>query len=394
MLKNQVLTPGDREMQGTLEQGKSLAQQHQGTGKPEIIIAGQAGVSLTRVAGLLENAGLKRPTASGTVSELRGARTILHESADLEDGIRELQNQPGAHLLLLYRDPATQIAEAVAADVDPVDAVVLWQQQADELLAAYRRARRRITLLELSAALAEPNDMVRALNQHLGLSLATLADIGQAEQEPERDPVHILIADRALHQDTSARHTAAELEASALPVAGTPGPAAVDLSSTCKTYREKSEMPAGQINSLKEENELLLDQLQQAREELKSQRTRHDELTSKVLELEERNKELAAENEGLRAEAESEKQAGSAQEELKEENELLLMQLHQVQEELESYFLENQDINNKLKTAQKENQELERQARQARNMLNDAHASLSWKITAPIRLLLRPFMGK
>lgn len=89
----------------------------------------------------------------------------------------------------------------------------------------------------------------------------------------------------------------------------------------------------------------------------------------------------------------------NARQQLEEENELLLMQLQQVQEELESYYFGYQEIEQKCKAAEderasykKKSEELERSNRYYRDQLQraqhniaDIKKSLSWKLTIPLR---------
>jgi hypothetical protein len=88
-----------------------------------------------------------------------------------------------------------------------------------------------------------------------------------------------------------------------------------------------------ELQNTKKENELLLTQLHQVQEELERQF-----LGGKAHEAAE--KRIAA----LTAELEALRNAPAGDQDLKEENELLLTQLHAVQEELERYFLENQRL--------------------------------------------------
>jgi hypothetical protein len=143
-------------------------------------------------------------------------------------------------------------------------------------------------------------------------------------------------------------------------------------------------------NDLKEENELLLLQLHQAQEELEqhflqgqqlqaqvtSLTHERDQLTAQAAEQKkqidaltqardqqaklaaERHKQIDALNHATAALEQEKTTISSSLEELqrhhndlKEENELLLLQLHQVQEELEHYFLRHQEAQNQLQEA-------------------------------------------
>ncbi|MDT8322403.1 MAG: hypothetical protein RQ826_17960 [Xanthomonadales bacterium] len=498
-----------------------------------LVLAGTPGLDIEPLVALFNAAGFRTGRRkNGNGSAAKPALRVYRKPDALRCAGRMLADQPDTTGLLIYQAPAPCIARSVAEGQDPEQALVGWLQQVEPLLEVYRQARRRILLLERDAALANPVALVSDLNQRLNLSLQAPAgkQNQEAEAEPAFDPVHLLIADRACHQDIRARRAAAELEAGALPLAAPTGVAAIDLSSTFQAYREKSEEPLRKVNGLKEENELLLSQLHQVQTQLKARQSRvreleqaletqagkdgavrtsleqenerlggqlnrvQQELESEFLKNREHEKkikalegeletlkndttrqdELQEENdllltqlhqvqeelesiflksreneskinvleqeaatskdelnkrkgridslqkeierlkndtsrlEALQAEisrlqqdranwqeqAESLKSKVARQDDLQEENDLLLTQLHQVQEELENYFLQNQDLTRKLKKTEKQEKELERKARQATNMLADVHRSASWRITAPIRLLLRPFLGK
>ena len=81
---------------------------------------------------------------------------------------------------------------------------------------------------------------------------------------------------------------------------------------------------------------------------------------------------------------------------LAEENQLLLLQLHQVQEELERYYLELQDAVNRRFSLERrltdwkdKVEKRERELENARNKIEDFRRSTSWRITLPVRILGR-----
>lgn len=85
-------------------------------------------------------------------------------------------------------------------------------------------------------------------------------------------------------------------------------------------------------------------------------------------------------------------QVNSKLEDTEQENELLLLQLHQVQEELESYYLQAQEESEKrqktektVESQQKELKEKEKALAEAEKRLNLIQQSTSWRITAPLR---------
>lgn len=224
------------------------------------------------------------------------------------------------------------------------------------------------------------------------------------------------------------------------------------------------EAQAGQLAEQKQENQLLLTQVHQIQEELESYYLKAKEAeeerrqlkaelenrAQRLQELEQARQEadtqLARANQALesaKADAqekqdqlarlqEDQKQLQdrlakaeadlAGKEELQQENELLLLQLHQVQEELESYYLEGQknaktlqELKDKLaardQTIKNKNwaidkkeekyqamlakkKQLERDLQAARTRLERVKRSASWKVTKPIRAVRRPFVAK
>ncbi|MEX0740635.1 MAG: hypothetical protein WD071_14950 [Pseudohongiella sp.] len=138
------------------------------------------------------------------------------------------------------------------------------------------------------------------------------------------------------------------------------------------------------LRQSQEENELLLLQLHQVQEELESQvlrqaqsektakelanqsETRHQQINQQVTQqLAQARKDCEsltqAKNTAEQALKAAEQKLKTAEDKLRdsnEENELLLLQLHQVQEELEHYFLRHQDAQNKLQLAENKWQQM------------------------------------
>lgn len=74
---------------------------------------------------------------------------------------------------------------------------------------------------------------------------------------------------------------------------------------------------------------------------------------------------------------------------LENENELLLIQLHQVQEELESYYLENQEEAIRSQKLEDLLKEKERELWQYIRTLHQLRQSRSWRITKPLRVMTK-----
>lgn len=380
-----VIQPGDDVKQaldridGMTNRGRDIA-----SAAPQVGLVVQSGLDPQPLIDVLRDAGLRDGGGPTPGSEATAPVLHVYRQVDgLDEATRWLREQPNTLLLLAYSAPIPTVAARIAlnADMPPELAVTDWMEQVQPLLAAFRRARRRMVLVEYAAAVARPGPLVDVLGERLGLSLSAPAKSHAPDQSAEpADPVLRLIADRACQHDIRSRQFVAELEASAIPVNGAGKSSAIDLSSTLHAYRKQSGQPAEELTALKEENEVLQGQLQQARNNLEQVFQQKRDLDQKIKRLEDRLEKQQSES--------------ANNSELKEENELLLVQLHQVQEELESYFLDNRELNQELNKLRGENKALERKARRANNMLKDVHGSLSWKITAPLRWLLRPVLGK
>ena len=162
---------------------------------------------------------LRRLIASAEpVTELREASSVA-SLADRDDGTPVLQ---------LHLGPAAAMARAVAAGQAPAEALAAWTAETGALLAACRRMRRRITLLELGHAAAATPALAEALGARLGLTLSAPKDTpgdappGDAPEDDAADALSLLLAEAALARDAQARRLADELDAMTLPLGGAP----------------------------------------------------------------------------------------------------------------------------------------------------------------------------
>lgn len=249
---------------------------------------------------------------------------------------RQREADPPA-ALLFYTRPEKILAHAMERDEDPAAALAEWSASAERVLQAYRRNRRNAMILDVEEAAVAPQAFLRALAERLQLSMP--AEPPAAEQDETEggptDPVIALIATQWVTADPQVAPMFAELAASTLPLRHPASPQHGDCANVWQEYRTA---------------------LQERRDDSRVQ-------------------------------------------ELQEENELLLLQLHQVQEELESYYLEAKDKEEQQRKAAEEAENLkkrrdelkrdndslqERVARLERN-LSDIKNSASWKLTVPLR---------
>ena len=261
-----------------------------------------------------------------------------------------------AHALVFWQAPAITLANAMAREQPPNEALAQWVGQAEQFLGVVRRNRRRITLVETTLAQSEPDAFIERLSERLALSWATPVELDARPQE--HDPVDILIAERAVTSSTRARRLVQELQATSLPIA--PDEYLLpDPLTAWQAYHDQK---------LKKENERLQNDLKQLQEKLKCCNQREEAQKQKESQ---QTRELA---------------------DLNEENELLLQQLHHVQEELEAYYLDGRDWDQKYHKAEAARKKLEKHynsAIQRANVLQQRiekmRASRSWRITKPLR---------
>ncbi|MBK1723538.1 hypothetical protein [Thiocystis violacea] len=292
------------------------------------------------------------------------------------------EQAPDALFLLFYTRAETALAHALRRGVEPAGFVRDWQAASRRMMAFQRRHRRRALLIDAERACAQPAALCEALAS-MGLAFdleSACPTLGASTPVLER-----LVASHLLGEDDESLAIEAELEACALPLDPVDAPALPDPDALWAEYREAGETlralgqvrdtQSARIKELEEQLEVLSadfralseerDSFAQARAELDRERDRQVQTAA---ERQRQLDTLAAEKAGLKKErdalskqvasvtAERDGQAKQLAEraaeiarleaehdshakQFAEENELLLLQLHQVQEELESIFL-------------------------------------------------------
>ncbi|MBE0405279.1 hypothetical protein [Halomonas citrativorans] len=266
--------------------------------------------------------------------------------------------EPGICFLLLTVDPQEYLAQCLLSDQDENpgnERVYLerWQAEHEQLLAFYLKNPERCLLVNASQVAANPVALMQQLAQRWQFSLDS-----RNTQQPVSVSCHAVgdapnvlaryVATKILQEHSkllaplydelqAAQHPVAEPDAQIDKNGHIFSTANISLSSLLKDYqrrceRDLSEADRKALEELKQENELLLLQLNQMQDEL------------------EEKKHLPAPEINNRA-----------VEEARQESELLLLQLHQVQEELEHYFLQNQKTSDELTQLKKDNRKLKHQ---------------------------------
>ncbi|MDR1614865.1 MAG: glycosyltransferase, partial [Campylobacteraceae bacterium] len=164
------------------------------------------------------------------------------------------------------------------------------------------------------------------------------------------NPLSQYIAKDLVRSNRHAQRIYKELQESAnLPLIneGVGGIAAVDAWQAMMEQLHKSKIQDEQIQNAQE----MIDNL---KSEISKTKAEHEDTKKIVADKERKTKELEAKNQELQAKS----QEVSKENELGRENELLLSQLHQVQEELERYYLENQELKKNTKPQSLSQQEI------------------------------------
>ncbi|MCH8502356.1 MAG: hypothetical protein LAT77_10660 [Aliidiomarina sp.] len=279
--------------------------------------------------------------------------------------------------VVFYQRPEHLIVAAVEDGETLEKALEQALQALNVVLQQQKQNRRGYRLVDIDQARQQPKALMQALAP-LGLECNTT----QA-QAHHHDPL-LLVAHAAVQQNETLREQVELLEASSLPLsAADSNVLGVDLARVVVALKEDSQAlqqaqaTIGQLNNAqkeaKEENELLLLQLQQVQEELeanflskkqlddekhqreqqlKSLKAELQQAQSSLATLESENSELGKQIKTLSNESSKSTEAQTQLKELTEENELLLLQLQQVQEELEHYFIENKKLSQKLVAAE------------------------------------------
>jgi hypothetical protein len=407
-----------------------------------------------QAAGITEPLSLDQPLRPEPAMAESAARLLPQDSAapSLIADSRSLwlldfwaEQTPKAQFLLFYTRPEAAIAHALLQGIEPQQALQGWQTASRQMLQFQRRHRRSALLLDAEAA---------------GKNLETLIEICRRAGIPLQSPpgcctpgsgpvsVERLLAGMLAEAQPAVQHLQAELEASAHPLGDSLSVAQLqplellhDLltrqvsarnlqqlldevgeklhaaQNEQNTRQQDHQALTGTHSEIVKENELLLLQLHQVQEELETiflnkekieleQKEKDQQLTqlrkqvSQLTRDRDEQARLATERQSaLEQIQQTYKGLTAKQAEAEQENELLLLQLHQVQEELETIFLQKQQLEQAHRGIEKELGSRSSDLRQVLTV-NDKEQppaklqqSGSWKMPASVRGILNPFKG-
>lgn len=261
--------------------------------------------------------------------------------------------------LLLHCRPEIAVARATTAGFAPGEALNQWLIAAHAMVSFFKQNRSQAVMVDLAHLQAEPATMLRAISEHLQLD--TIADTGaQALITPELPTLELLLANQLVRQTPNIDVLLAQVEACSLLLDGRVYAAPqVDIAAVLAGLRKYDEISA-ETSRLRQEK---------------------DQLTQKVAELERKLQETTS------------------------ESDLILEQLHRIQEELERQLIQKKELERRLiQKKQLEKQLVEHRQRQEhaleaanreikrlKNQLNQLQSSTSWKAMAPIRAVGKTF---
>jgi hypothetical protein len=312
-----------------------------GSAKPAFERA--AGPVLLHVAGAVAGLdGLARSLSAGP----------FQRADDLGALAEGLAANPSGRAVILYPNPVMVLGARLQSGDDTATAIEDWREDTERLLQVFRRDRRKVTLVDGHAAMADLALFHRLLGSRLTVATGETEGGGVKADSTTVGLPH-LIAAQALRQDEMAAPLAAELDASSLPL----GPAyRVDVD---RVVEEWAAGPASASDDLQEENELLLQQLHTVQEELEAH----------YLE----NRKAGERFEALEAEA---LQARTAAKKVRLARKSLQEEFNEARA---AWTEERKSLTDRLKWTADD--------------LAAIRRSLSWKLTAPLRRLLGLFTG-
>ena len=233
--------------------------------------------------------------------------------------------------LYTYARPEYAVAQAMADGAAPEDALREWQAAINKMLAEFRPKRRHSLLVEATSALRHAGAPLPGQPTH-----TPAAGAKALETTGGISPIHLALATLAVYQTSDIRYLLGELAASTAPLPGWDKPPQLDL--------------------------------QLIQQSLRTTRQAYDALET----------ELATTQAQLK--------------EHQEENELLLLQLHQVQEELERYYLRNLELERAKNGKQPE--EKKPSIKRLERRIDLIEHSTSWRLTAPLRRFTQILLRK
>ena len=263
---------------------------------------------------------------------------------------------PNIHFILLTASPEQHLADCLLSDHSEHSAEQClhhWHEQHQRMLDFYLQHPERCLLLEANAVEQSPSALLEQLNQRWQLPLTANAAPQQPSINSNTAPgqLALYLAQQWVEQQRNDIDPLfQELQAAQLPLL--PDRAALESTAinTCPSTSILSALVKN-YQRLHQQTEEQAAAIEEQRAEAQRWQTAYEKTTAQLAEQQTTQQQLRETN--VQKEAAAQQQAADL-EDTKQEAELLLLQLHQVQEELESTFL-------KLQNLEKQHNELKQQ---------------------------------
>ncbi|MBN2322087.1 MAG: hypothetical protein JXR49_23630 [Acidobacteria bacterium] len=323
---------------------------------------------------------------------------------------------PQATFLLFYNRAEIAVAHAISKGLDLQHFLNTWEESNYRLLRFQRRYRQRALLFNAHSVIQQPQDIIPVCDR-FGLVLQNKA---AAVPPSTLSSLDKLLASYWVESQPSLDILQAELEASAYPLGDSPMDLQLQPMELLADFRQRREKEQSvhqkiidiegelrnarqALQSLREKNAALQNALKErdsALEGLRSElKVQQDKISQLQGSLEEHDAEMiklaGKQRTQLEAVQKSHNRLEADHEGVVNENKLLFQQLLQVQEELETVFLQKHSLDTEHQQIQQLRQALlikERELEERERFLIRVKESVFWKIAAPLRSVLRPFI--
>lgn len=217
-----------------------------------------------------------------------------------------------------------------------------WRDYHQKILGFYRNHTKQSLIIDLEELVSEPKETIAAINSQWPLQLSP--EISVAPKSALPSPIAKLLI-RTISSNLFPPEITTlkrELETSCITLSHKKQNESNDAVQAYRILCQTLESNRKEVDKVKkqaeEEKQRLLSQLNQIQAELKALKNEKQTIQQQHNKLEEANKTLQA----------AQKQLENKKKEIEEENELILLQLHQVQEELEHYFLQYKEAEQEI----------------------------------------------
>tara|TARA_R110000796_G_scaffold7549_1_gene25774 strand:- start:1948 stop:4347 length:2400 start_codon:yes stop_codon:yes gene_type:complete len=290
------------------------------------------------------------------------------------------EQEPNTHFLLVATRPEYQLAQSLLDDtpgkLDISALLTHWQQHHQRLLAFYLDNPERCLVIDAEQAQQHPQALVQLLTQRWQLPLEATGLTEEPATAPHvPDPLALYLAQQLIEQhllkqqDSRFQSLYAELQAAQHPLVDNEAeqPASVDaMVQHYQQLRRQQQNDHTQRVHQAQQIEALTQQSKHQQSELEALNQSADQLTQQ---LQQTQHALSKAEQQHQAEQHQQQQA---LDDLKQESELLLLQLHQVQEELESTFLKHKQLESRYQTLESQHKNTQQQLTQAQEQLKQA----------------------